>query len=49
MMKCLPKLVMENNQNQLQANQHELEVSSIVINNIKDKIIELMRNELNEI
>jgi hypothetical protein len=49
MMNELPKKVMSNDQEGLQNNQKEIEISAQVIKNIKDEIIELMRKELNEI
>ncbi|WKW45486.1 hypothetical protein P3875_06755 [Myroides sp. JBRI-B21084] len=48
-MSSLPSLMLTNNQAQMKANQREIEISAMVINNIKDQIIELMRIELNEI
>jgi hypothetical protein len=49
MMSSLPALMLANNQEQMKADQREIEISARVINNIKDQIIELMRRELNEI
>jgi hypothetical protein len=49
MMNSLPVLMLTNNQEQMQAEQREIEISAMVINSIKDDIIELMRTELNEI
>jgi hypothetical protein len=49
MMNSLPTLMLTNNQEQMKAEQREIEISAMVINSIKDEIIELMRTELNEI
>jgi len=49
MLSSLPTLMLTNNQEQMKTDQREIEISAIVINNIKDQIIELMRTELNEI
>jgi hypothetical protein len=49
MMNSLPTLMLTNNQEQMKAEQREIEISAMVINSIKDQIIELMRTELNEI
>jgi hypothetical protein len=49
MMSSLPSLMLTNNQEQMKADQREIEISAMVINRIRDQIIELMRAELNEI
>lgn len=49
MMKNLLPLMLEKNQDKMKANQRELEISGMVINNIKEEIINLMRKELGEI
>lgn len=49
MMSDLPKLMLLNDQNKMNENQKEIEISGMVIQNIKNRIIELMREELNEI
>ena len=49
MISDLPKLMLLNNQNKINENQKEIEVSGMVIQSIKDEIIELMREELDEI
>lgn len=49
MMSDLPKLMLLNDQNKMNENQKEIEISGLVIQNIKDEIIELMRVELDEI
>lgn len=49
MMKNLLPLMLDKNQDKMKANQQELEISGMVINNIKDEIISLMRRELDEI
>ncbi len=49
MMSSLPALMLINNQEQMKADQREIEISAMVINRFKDEIIELMRKELNEI
>jgi hypothetical protein len=49
MMNSLPTLMLTNNQEQMKADQREIEISAMVINSIRDQIIELMRRELNEI
>lgn len=48
-MNSLPSLVLTKNQTQIEINQKKVESSALQINYIKDEIIELMRNELNEI
>ena len=42
-------LMLANNQEKMKINQREVEISGMVINKVKDEIIELMRKELNEI
>lgn len=42
-------LMLSNDQEKMKTNQREVEISGLVINKIKDEIIELMRKELNEI
>jgi len=49
MMSDLPKLMLLNEQNKMSENQKEIEISGMVIQNIKNDIIELMREELDEI
>ena len=49
MMSDLPKLMLLNDQNKMNENQKEIEISGMVIQSIKNEIIELMRVELNEI
>jgi len=49
MMSSLPALMLTNDQEKIKKEQQEVEVSALVINQIKDQIIELMRSELNEI
>lgn len=49
MMTSLPTLVLTNNQEKMKADQIEIEKSALIINQIKDEIIELMRIELDEI
>lgn len=49
MMSDLPALMLANNQEQMKVNQKEIEISALVINDIRNQIIELMRAELNEI
>ena len=49
MMSDLPKLMLLNDQIKMNENQKEIEVSGMVIQSIKNDIIELMREELNEI
>ncbi|MGH2666647.1 hypothetical protein [Flavobacterium sp.] len=49
MMSSLPALMLTNDQDKIKKEQQEVEVSALVINQIKDEIIELMRSELNEI
>ena len=49
MMNSLPSLMATNNQEQMKIEQREIEISAMVINSIRDEIIELMRTELNEI
>lgn len=49
MMNSLPTLMLTNDQEQMKAEQKEIEISAMVINSIKNDIIELMRTELNEI
>jgi len=49
MMSSLPALMLTNNQEQMKTDQREIEISAMVINSIRDQIIELMRTELNEI
>lgn len=49
MMSDLPKLMLLNDQNKMNDNQKEIEKSGMVIQSIKNEIIELMREELNEI
>ncbi len=49
MMSDLPKLMLLDDQNKINENQTEIEVSGLVIQSIKDDIIELMREELDEI
>lgn len=49
MMSNLAPLIIENNQDKMKTNQRELEICGMVINNIKNEIINLMRRELSEI
>lgn len=49
MMNDLPKQIMSNDQYGMKKNQNEIEISALVIKEIKDEIIELMRKELDEI
>ena len=49
MMSDLPKLMLINDQNKMNENQREIQISGMVIQNIKKDIIELMRTELDEI
>lgn len=49
MMSDLPKQMLTNDQNGMNKNQREIEISGKVIQSIKDEIIQLMRVELNEI
>lgn len=49
LMNDLPKQVMCNDQRGMQNSQNEIEISALVIKQIKDEIIELMRTELDEI
>lgn len=49
MMKDMLPLMLSNNQKKMNEQQHELEVAAMVINDIRDDIINLMRSELNEI
>ncbi len=49
MMKNLLPLMLDKNQDKMKANNRELEISGMVIKNIKDEIIDLMRSELDEI
>lgn len=42
-------LMLSNNQIKMQENQRDIEIAGMVIKNITDEIIELMRKELNEI
>jgi hypothetical protein len=49
MMSSLPSLMATNNQEQMKADQREIEISAMVINSIRDQIIEIMRSELNKI
>lgn len=49
MMSSLPALMSNNNEAKIKEGQHDIEISAMVINQIKDEIIELMRVELNEI
>lgn len=42
-------LMLSNNQTKMQDNQRDIEIAGMVIKNITDEIIELMRKELNEI
>lgn len=49
MMNDLPKQVMSNDQYGMKKSQREIEISALVIKEIKDEIIELMRKELDEI
>lgn len=49
MMNDLPKQMMSNDQYGMKKSQREIEISALVIKEIKDEIIELMRKELDEI
>lgn len=49
MMSDLPRQMMTNDQQGIKNNQRQIEVSGMVIQNIKGEIIDLMRKELNEI
>lgn len=49
MMNALPQQMMLDDQQGMQQSQHDIEISAMVINKIKEDIIELMRQELNEI
>lgn len=49
MMNDLPKQMMSNDQYGMKKSQREIEISELVIKEIKDEIIELMRKELDEI
>lgn len=49
MMSSLPALMMTNDQEKISEGQKEIEISAMLINQIRDEIIELMRTELNEI
>ena len=49
MMNDLPKQMMSNDQYGMIKSQREIEISALVIKEIKDEIIELMRKELDEI
>ena len=49
MMNDLPKQMMSNDQYVMKKSQREIEISALVIKEIKDEIIELMRKELDEI
>ena len=48
MMNDLPKQMMSNDQYGMKKSQREIEISALVIKEIKDEIIELMRKELDE-
>ena len=49
MMNDLPKQMMSNDQYGMKKSQREIEISALVIKEIKDEIIELVRKELDEI
>lgn len=49
MMNDLPKQMMSNDQYGMKKSQREIKISALVIKEIKDEIIELMRKELDEI
>ena len=49
MMNDLPKQMMSDDQYGMKKSQREIEISALVIKEIKDEIIELMRKELDEI
>lgn len=49
MMRTLPQLMAINDQEKIKEDQKEIEILAMVINEIKDNIIALMRTELNEI
>ena len=49
MMNDLPQQMMSNDQYGMKKSQREIEISALVIKEIKDEIIELMRKELDEI
>jgi len=49
MMSDLPKLMLLNDQIKMKENQKDIEISGLVIQSIKNDIIELMREELDEI
>ena len=49
MMNDLPKQMMSNDRYGMKKSQREIEISALVIKEIKDEIIELMRKELDEI
>lgn len=49
MMIDLPRLVIAGDQQKMIQNQKDIEISSLLIKNIKDDIIKLMRKKLNEI
>lgn len=49
MMKDMLPLMLSNNQEKMKEQQDELEVAAMVINDIRNDIINLMRSELNEI
>ncbi len=49
MMSDLPQLMLLNNHEKMNNNQRDIEISGMVIQKIKNEIIEIMREELNEI
>jgi hypothetical protein len=49
MMKSLPVLILSNDEEKKRAQQHEIELNGKLINNIKEELTELMRQDLNKI
>ncbi|WP_394674416.1 hypothetical protein [uncultured Chryseobacterium sp.] len=49
MMKSLSVLILNNDEEKMRAQQHEIELNGKLINNIKEELIELMRQDLNKI